>query len=285
MLTVWLVGLTRSPLPLGGALNLLPRNPPDQGPAQVAVPNLEAGACVALQPTARGSGKTVFIDPGHGGPDSGVVGVAGGGQVQEKDATLAVATRLGTLLRADGYRVVLSRTRDTSVVRLASSEVDGGLETPEGVRHDLETRIACANASGASMLVSIHFDGFSDPSVGGTETFYDAQRPFAASSKRLAGDLQASLVSGLGSTDRGVWTDDQMVGPALTAAGAAYGHLILLGPQSTGFVDQPSAMPGALVEPLFVTDSSDAAVLVDPRGQQRIAQAIEAGVTEYFAGS
>jgi len=239
---------------------------------------------MAYPPTSGQAGKTVFIDPGHGGPDPGVVGIAAGHQVAEKDATLAVATRLSDLLRADGYRVVLARTTDSSVVKLASAELDGGTMTADGVRHDLETRIACANAADASVLVSIHFDGFNDPSVGGTETFYDSQRPFAGSSKRLAQDLQAALVSGLGSTDRGVWTDDQ-VGPALTTAGNNYGHLILLGPPQAGYVDQPSQMPGALVEPLFVTDPADAAVLSDAGGQQRIAKALEAGIQKYLSGS
>jgi N-acetylmuramoyl-L-alanine amidase len=57
--------------------------------------------------------KTVFIDPGHGGLDPGVVGMAGGSPVLEKTVSLSVATRLGELLRGDGYRVVLSRTDDS----------------------------------------------------------------------------------------------------------------------------------------------------------------------------
>src|SRR5450759_5513315 len=47
-------------------------------PASVAnhvlLPNLESGACMSLAPTHAGSGQTVFIDPGHGGLDPGVVG-------------------------------------------------------------------------------------------------------------------------------------------------------------------------------------------------------------------
>lgn len=272
----------------GGAITSLfdraPRPPGAQGPVQLGVAGLEPGACVAYPPTAGAMGKTVFIDPGHGGVDSGVVGTAGGGPVAEKDATLATALKLRDLLRAGGYRVVMARTADSSVMKLTPSDTSNGLMTADAVRRDLEKRIECANTSGAAVLVSIHFDGFSDPSVGGTETFYDAARPFAASNKRLAADLQSALVARLGSTDRGVWTDDQ-VGTALSAAGQNYGHLILLGPQQSGYVDQPSQMPGALVEPLFVTDPNDAAVLSDPSGQQKIAKALETGLQKYLSGS
>lgn len=250
---------------------------------QLSVPNLESGACMSYPPSSGSAGKTVFIDPGHGGPDNGVVGQVAGQQVREKDATLAVAGRLRDLLRADGYRVVMSRTIDSSVMKLSSSDVDAGGMTYDAVRRDLETRVACANAAGASALLSIHFNGLDDPSVAGSETFYDSQRQFAASSKSLAQDLQSALVSGLGATDRGVFTDDEMLGPALTPQGAAYGHLILLGPAAPGYLDQPSQMPGALVEPLFVTNPTDAAVLADRSGQQRVAKALESGLLKYLS--
>ena len=155
-------------------------------PVQVPLAGLESGACMSLAPSGQQSGRTVFLDPGHGGIDPGVVSVVGSRQVLEKDLTLAVANRLAALLRVDGYRVVMSRTADTSVARLAATDSIAGAMTASAVQRDLATRAACANAAGASVLVSIHFDAFDDPSVGGTETFYDAARPFAAKSERLA---------------------------------------------------------------------------------------------------
>src|SRR2546427_7938689 len=80
---------------------------------------LETGACMSFG--SGGGNKTVFIDPGHGGLDPGVVGVAGGRQVLEKDVTLAGATRLTSLLRAPGYRVVPSRTARSSAGTLSTS--------------------------------------------------------------------------------------------------------------------------------------------------------------------
>jgi N-acetylmuramoyl-L-alanine amidase len=269
----------------GGVLSLPAAVAPSLASSQVAVAGLDSGACISYPPTHGQPDKAVFIDAGHGGLDPGVVGAVGGKQVLEKDAALAVAIRFGALLRADGYRVVMARTQDSSVTKLAASDSITGALTNSAEHRDLATRVACANASNASVLVSIHFDGFNDPAVGGTETFYDAARPFAATSKRLAVDLQAGLVAGLGTSDRGVWTDDQLAAPALTASGDVYGHLIELGPAAAGWVDDPSQMPGALVEPLFITNLSEAQVATDPAGQQRIAQALEAGLVKYLSGA
>jgi N-acetylmuramoyl-L-alanine amidase len=261
--------------------------PPEQlaSASQIQLSGLDSGSCMSFSPTATSNGKTVFIDPGHGGLDPGVVGSSGGRQVLEKDATLAVATRLASLLRGDGYRVVMARTEDSSAIKLSPSDSITGSLTDDAVHRDLVTRAACANAANASVLVSIHFDGFVDPSVGGTETFYDPARPFAGDNKRLALDLQAALVNGLGTSDRGVWPDDQVNAPTLTTSGSRYGHLIELGPALTGWVDDPSRMPGALVEPLFITHPQEARIAADPAGQQQMAVALEAGLQRYFSGA
>jgi N-acetylmuramoyl-L-alanine amidase len=254
---------------------------------QLAVPGIEDGACMSLPPTRGRLGRTVFVDAGHGGLDPGVVGAsAGGRQVLEKDATLAVATRLTELLRADGYRVVMARTQDTSVLKLSGGDITAAGSISSDAEHrDLVLRAACANAANASVLLSIHFDAFSDPSVGGTETFYDAARPFADANRRLASALQAALVEGLGEPDRGVWTDDQLAAPTLTTSASDYGHLIELGPAAPGWVESPSEMPGALVEPLFLTNPSEARLAADPAGLQKIAAALEAGLVQYLGAA
>jgi len=255
-------------------------------PASVAnhvlLPNLESGACMSLAPTHAGSGQTVFIDPGHGGLDPGVVGGTSAHQVLEKDVALAVASRLSDLLRSAGYRVVMARTQDSTVIKLSSSDSVYGSLTASAEHRDLAARAACANAAGAAALISIHFDAFADPSVGGTETFYDPARTFAAANRKLATDLQSALVASLGTSDRGVWTDDQLAAPTLTSSGSSYNHLIELGPMSAGWVDAPSTMAGALVEPLFLTNSAEAGVAADPSGQQAIAVALESGLVKFL---
>lgn len=246
---------------------------------RVLLPDLASGSCMSL-PARTGSGQTVFIDAGHGGLDPGVV--AGGGKLLEKDATLGVALRLSDLLRAAGYRVVMARTQDTTVTRLSASDSTYGSLTASAEHRDLVARAACANAAGAAALVSIHFDAFNDPTVGGTETFYDPARTFAAANRTLATDLQSALVAALGTADRGVWTDDQLAAPTLTSSGSTYNHLIELGPMSAGWVDNPSQMAGALVEPLFLTNPKEARLAGDPAGQQLIAAALEAGVVKFL---
>ncbi|MDQ2942245.1 MAG: N-acetylmuramoyl-L-alanine amidase [Candidatus Dormibacteraeota bacterium] len=250
--------------------------------SQVSVPGVEAGACISLPPTHSGSGQTVFIDPGHGGLDPGVVGTTGGRQLLEKDATLAVAMRLGELLRGDGYRVVMARTQDTTMIKLSATDSVLGSLTGSAVHRDLLARTACANAAGAAALVSIHFNAFSDPKVGGTESFYNSARTFSTANRRLATDLQSALVTALGTDDRGVGIDDELAAPTLTSSGSAYGHLIELGPMAAGWVDNPSQMPGALVEPLFLTNPAEARLAVDASGQQRIAAALEAGLIKFL---
>ena len=263
------------------------RQPPPQQltSAQLQLNGLAAGACMSFSAAGASNGKTVFLDPGHGGPDPGVVGSNAGRPVLEKDATLAVATRLEALLHGDGYRVVMARTDDSSAVKLSQSDVITGSLTAGAEHRDLVTRASCANAGAASVLVAIHFDGFSDPAVGGTETFFDAARPFAGDNKRLSLDLQGALVDALRTSDRGVWPDDQVNAPTLTTSGSRYGHLIELGPALAGWVDDPSKMPGALVEPLFITNPDEAGIAADAGGQQRIAAALEAGLQKYFSGA
>jgi N-acetylmuramoyl-L-alanine amidase len=253
--------------------------------AQVPVDGIATGACMSYAPGGRSARATVFVDAGHGGLDPGVVGALAGGQVLEKDVTLAVTTRLATMLTADGYRVVVSRVGDSSVTRLAAADTVSGALTADAVHRDLLARAACANASRASVLLSVHFNAFDDPSIGGTETFYDPDRQFASESKALATSLQSALVAALRTTDRGVWTDDQLVAPALTPAGSVYGHFIELGPAAPGWVDRPSQMPGALVEPLFLSNPAEAAYAASASGQERVASALRAGLETYLTNA
>jgi N-acetylmuramoyl-L-alanine amidase len=64
-----------------------------------------------------------------------------------------------------------------------------------------------------------------------------------------------------------------------------YGHLIELGPAAAGWVDNPSQMPGALVEPLFLSNAAEARLASDPAGQQRMAVALRTGLQKYFRGA
>ena len=257
--------------------------PPGAKRAQAAdpvVPGLSSGACASFAPTAGNRGRTVFIDPGHGGPDPGVVGRS---SVREAAVALAVSQEVTRRLRADGYGVVLSRTSDTSVTRIGPDEITGASMSSDQVRQDLQARIRCANATGAAALLSIHFNGYPDNTISGSQTIYDAARPFAPDSRRLAESLQTALLKGLQLADRGVRTDDQLDAPTLSERADSYGHLVLLGPAEPGWVDEGTSMPGALVEPLFLTAPGEAWLASSPAGQRRIAAALVSGLEGYLA--
>ncbi|MFM8662010.1 MAG: N-acetylmuramoyl-L-alanine amidase [Cyanobium sp.] len=124
----------------------------------------------------------VVIDPGHGGPDPGAVGIGG---LRETDVVLDVALQLAQLLQNRGVQVLLTRT----------SEVDV----------DLPPRVSLANRSGADLFVSLHANALSmaRPDVNGVETFYFDGAGNAGYS--LAASLQARMMAvSSGSPNRGV---------------------------------------------------------------------------------
>jgi N-acetylmuramoyl-L-alanine amidase len=233
----------------------------------------------------------VFLDAGHGGPDPGASGFTpGGAAVDERDLTLPVVLDAARMLRADGYRVVVSRTADSSVARLGAGDVSGdGTLTLQGEHADTAARVTCANLAQAQALVSVHFNSFSDSSARGTLTTYDAVRSFAPASERLADLVDNDVVTALDATglsvpDRGVVTDDTVGAEALSPEALAYGHLLLLGPAAPGWLDQPTAMPGTLVEPLFLSNPAEAAVADSGSGQEAIGSGITTAVDQFLAG-
>ena len=126
---------------------------------------------------ALGNIRKVFIDPGHGGSDSGAVGNG----LKEKDIALSISKKLGDILKSNGIQVKFSRTSD---IYLSLSE-----------------RSAMANSWGANLFVSIHCNSFSDSSASGTECF---SHPTASSStKSLSKNVANSIANKLSLTNRG----------------------------------------------------------------------------------
>src|SRR5579863_6017785 len=91
------------------------------------------GACLAFAPTSGDLHETVFLDAGHGGLDPGAIGTTStGATVDEATETLPVELETATLLRAAGFRVVVSRTSDSSVVRLSPADRSGTILSLQG---------------------------------------------------------------------------------------------------------------------------------------------------------
>lgn len=91
--------------------------------------------------------KKVFLDPGHGGTDSGAVGV---NNVFEKDINLKVAKKVQALLEKQGLIVKLSRDTDKTM--------------------SLSERTSAANSWAADCFLSIHCNAFNGTAKG-VETF------------------------------------------------------------------------------------------------------------------
>jgi hypothetical protein len=87
---------------------------------------------------------------------------------------------------------------------------------------------------------------------------------------------------GWGIPNEGVQLDGGLGSVVNAAAGDAYGHLMLLGPVKPGWFDTPSRMPGALIEPLFITDPFEGSIADSRLGQHVIAGGIAQAVEQYF---
>ncbi|MFM7695692.1 MAG: N-acetylmuramoyl-L-alanine amidase, partial [Vulcanococcus sp.] len=149
-----------------------------QQPWQPRLPQGPAPSVAGLPEVPRGR-YTVVIDPGHGGPDPGAVGING---LRETDVVLDVSLQVAQLLQARGVEVLLTRT----------SEVDV----------DLPPRVALANNNRADLFLSIHANALSlsRPDVNGIETFYFQD----GRSRRLAEAVQTQMLQvAPGSPDRG----------------------------------------------------------------------------------
>ena len=125
-------------------------------------------------------GKTIFIDPGHGGRDPGAVVRS---TIFESHIVLSISQKLKSELEREGARVVMSRTGDQTVSRTS--------------------RVNQASQSGADIFVSVHANAFTVSSANGSEVYYSSNR-YSNESRRLAQGVQTHLVRDLGTTNRGV---------------------------------------------------------------------------------
>ena len=96
--------------------------------------------------------KTIVIDPGHGGKDSGTMGTKRF-KIYEKHVALAVSLKLGKYISDAFPEVEVIYTRDS----------DFFLE--------LNERTEIANKANADLFISIHCDGFTNPKPSGASVF------------------------------------------------------------------------------------------------------------------
>jgi N-acetylmuramoyl-L-alanine amidase len=244
-------------------------------------------ACMAYPPTSGDRHRTIFLDAGHGGLDPGSVGHTQSGKtIYEADETLPVELDAMALLRSHGFRVVVSRTTNSSVARLRAVDTNGKLLTAEGVHQDVAARAVCANEAHANALIGIYFDAGASNNAGSV-TGYDAVRPFAAANLKLATLVQNDVLAAMNRhgwriPSEGVQLDSQL-GSSLNPVADSYGHLLLIGPAKRGWFTTPSRMPGALIEPLFITDPFEGSLANSGSGQHVIATGIARAAEQFFA--
>ncbi|MDG4523852.1 GBS Bsp-like repeat-containing protein [Streptococcus suis] len=194
---------------------------------------------------------TVYIDPGHGGVDSG----ASYGGVYEKNLALSVANKLKANLIQLGYQVLMTRTADYNV--------------------DFKTeRSKMANQSNADLFISIHFNatGLASSNATGIETYWYQYDPEyqpkinaamhndptrLAESEILANQVQTSLISGTGAVNRGVRRD-------------------------TFAVLRETAIPAILVELGFMDNPSDLQKINQDSYQTKLAKALAQGIDNWY---
>ena len=96
--------------------------------------------------------KTIVIDPGHGGKDSGTMGTKRF-KIYEKHVALSVSLKLGKYISENFPDVEVIYTRNSDVFL------------------ELNERTEIANNANADLFISIHCDGFTNPKPSGASVF------------------------------------------------------------------------------------------------------------------
>jgi N-acetylmuramoyl-L-alanine amidase len=222
----------------------------------------------------------VGIDPGHGGRDLGARHFDQDGYMDfyESEIVLDIALRLDALLQARGYGTVLTRDGDYYLNDEAQLDINGDGEVNR--IDQLQQRVDIINQGNADLLISLHLNAYEGPNaaeIGGCTVYYCEARDFSAENRRFAELLQEHMLTALASigyeaTDRGLREDLE--------AGTPGEHLVLVGPADEDCA-RPSQMPGALVEPLFITNEAEATLMQSEAGRQLLAQALLNAIEAY----
>jgi N-acetylmuramoyl-L-alanine amidase len=235
-------------------------------------------AMIAAQqaPTAGGK-KVIVLDPGHGGLDSGTIGVNG---LMEKDLALAESLKLARLLRSRGYGVVMTRDNDSFI--------------------PLRQRVAIARGNRADLFIALHADSNPDATIAGTSVYTlndgRSDREAAALAKR---ENQSDIIAGVDLSG-----ENNPVAPILinlaqrdtrnkssefaTNALKSVGQvtdLLARSPHRSASLAVLVApdVPAVLIELGYLSNSGDAAQMNSDSWRARVAQAIADAVDAQFA--
>lgn len=150
---------------------------------QVAPPPAKPAERTPVRPAV--SGRTVVIDPGHGGKDPGAISTYG---YNEKTVNLDVALQITQLLRDKGLRVIMTRDSDRFI--------------------ELEQRADIANRNRADIFISIHADSCAKSSKNGFTLYVERNSQWA--STKLANSIDNRMAQ-TGISSNGVRKADYRV--------------------------------------------------------------------------
>jgi len=195
--------------------------------------------------------KTICIDPGHGGVDSG----ESQGRNYEKKYTLLLARETADLLEERGFKVIMTRSSDTAV--------------------ELSERPELALRHGADIFVSLHYNA-ADPSLHGVEVFCLSPAGFNSS--------DAGGGKSFHPAETGNARDDRNVLLAYQVQKSICHNLPVedLGLKRSRFeVLRLARMPAILVEGGFLSNPNEAKNIYDAAFRKRMARAIADGIVAY----
>ena len=186
----------------------------------------------------------IVIDPGHGGATkvggSSPNNATSPSGLLEKDLTLAVARHALAALTGRGHAVTLTRDADVNLGLTARAQV--------------------ARAAAADLFVSIHFNGFGDSTVQGTETWVHLSA--SAASQDLAACVQRAMLPVTRHRDRGVQAKQLgVLDPAAHLGGTA----------------------ACLAEVSFITTNAEDRRLQDAKYLRDLGGAVAGGIDEFVA--
>lgn len=220
--------------------------------------------------------RIVVLDPGHGGIDTGAIGPNGS---KEKHVVLAIAKNVRNILRSKGIETRLTRSSDKFI--------------------PLDERIEIAYQHNASLFMSIHADGFTNPSASGASVFALSNRGASSAMAKYISEREnaADDVAGKKAKNKDQYLQQVLFDLVQTDTiknSLTLGSHILKNiksvhklhskqtEQAAFVVLKSPSIPSVLVETSFITNPAEEKLLGTTAFRQKIANAIAAGVISYF---
>ena len=188
--------------------------------------------------------RKVVVDAGHGGFDSGKVGING---ALEKDINLEIARKVQQKLEQAGIATIMTRKTDQGLY-------DEGEENKK--QQDMKRRCSVINESEADLAVSIHQNSYTQESICGPQVFYYET---SVKGQKPAEILQETLNQNL-----------EIVRPREGKANDTY------------YLLRKTEIPTVIVECGFLSNTEEAEKLMKDAYQEKIAQAICEGVQKFL---